>query len=373
MSRPRTVLADVEHIWFGPFLFLQPWALLGLLALPLLWLLLRATPVSTGLATATANALDVASVDNALDTIDGVVDEAADSGLGLGKNGMVQLTPTFGVFASGQFAKVEHEGFEVSNEAFRAAGPSFDANDFSAAMSFDFNAAKHFGFDDKYGLNIGVFGGYASTDVTLGRFQSFARVGEGTNEAGMFGAYTLFRQGVNYGLISATAFIGQTDAVNNVLNTSGSYDTEGYAVTASAGRIFALGDRARFDLRGGILGVTFEGGDYTDSGGNVFGKSRISFGALKFEPGIYADYQMDNGMVFSPYARADIQQRFSYRNTSEIAGTEFDFDDADFSAAVSTGFNMRMSQATTLSGEVRGKFSVDSTTVAGKIGLKVGF
>ena len=28
----------------GPILFLQPWALLGLLALPLLWLLLRATP-----------------------------------------------------------------------------------------------------------------------------------------------------------------------------------------------------------------------------------------------------------------------------------------------------------------------------------------
>jgi hypothetical protein len=28
----------------GPFLFLQPWALLGLIALPLLWLLLRATP-----------------------------------------------------------------------------------------------------------------------------------------------------------------------------------------------------------------------------------------------------------------------------------------------------------------------------------------
>jgi hypothetical protein len=28
----------------GPFLFLQPWALLGLLALPVLWLLLRATP-----------------------------------------------------------------------------------------------------------------------------------------------------------------------------------------------------------------------------------------------------------------------------------------------------------------------------------------
>ncbi len=32
------------RVSLGPFLFLQPWALLGLLALPLLWLLLRATP-----------------------------------------------------------------------------------------------------------------------------------------------------------------------------------------------------------------------------------------------------------------------------------------------------------------------------------------
>jgi hypothetical protein len=336
-------------------------------------LLLRATPVSADLATATANAIDVASVDNALDTLDGINDEAADWGLGLSKGSMVQLTPTFGVFASGQFAKVEHDGFEVSNDAFIGTGPSFDANDFSAAISFDFNAAKHFGFDDKYGLNIGVFGGYASTDVDLGSFLSFDSVGEGTNEAGMFGVYTLFRQGLNYGLVSATTFIGQTDIVNNVLGTSGDYDTEGYAVTASAGHIFALGERARFDLRGGILGVTFEGGDYVDSGGNVFGKSRISFGALKFEPGIYADYQMENGMVFSPYARADIQQRFGYENTTDIAGTEFEFDDSDFSGAISTGFNLRMTESATLSAEVRGKASSDSTTVAGKIGLKIGF
>src|SRR5690606_14842594 len=212
---------------------------------------------------------------------------------------------------------------------------------------------------------IGVFGGYTSTDVDLGSFQSFASVGEGTNEAGMFGAYTLFRRGLNYGLISATGFIGQSDVVNHALNTTGSYDTEGYAVTASAGHIFVLGERARFDLRGGILGASFEGGDYVDSGGNVFGKSRISFGALKFEPGIYADYQMENGMVFSPYARADIQQRFSYENTADIADTEFNFDDSDFSAAVSTGFNMRMTQSATLSAEVRGKFSSDSTTLAG--------
>lgn len=78
-------------------------------------------------------------------------------------------------------------------------------------------------------------------------------------------------------------------------------------------------------------------------------------------------------MVFSPYLRGELQQRFAYRNTAEIGGQEFDFDDADFSAAVSTGFNLKMSDKTTLSGEVRGKTSSDSQTIAAKIGLKIAF
>lgn len=337
-------------------------------------LILRATPVDAFIATATNNAIDTESLNTALDALDGINDDAADFGLGLsGGAKAAMLAPSFGVFASGQFAKVEHDGFTVSNDTFLGTGPSFDADDFSAAISFDFNAAKHFGFDEQYGLNIGVFGGYTSTDVDLGSFESFPTVGNASNEAGMFGAYGLFRQGLNYGLISATGFIGQTDLVNDVLNTTGSYDTQGFAVTASAGHIYAINDRVRFDLRGGLLGANFEGDSYVDSGGNVFGKTRISFGAVKFEPGIYADYQLDNGMLFSPYARADIQQRFAYNNTSSIGGAEFDFDDADFSAALSGGFNLKVSQSATVSGEVRGKLSSDSTTIAGKLGLKVGF
>jgi len=336
-------------------------------------LVLRATPADFGVATATNNAIDVAAVNNALETLDGITDDAADYGLGLSKGGMIEMAPNFGVFASGQFAKVEHDGFSVSDGALVGNGPSFDAEDFSAAISVDFNAAKHFGFDDRYGLNIGLFGAYTSTDVDLGGFESFLSVGNASNEAGMFGAYGLFRQGFNYAQVAATAFIGQTDVANEVLNTTGSYDTEGYAVTASAGHIFMLTDRVRFDLRGGVMGVTFEGGNFTDSGGNAFGKTRLSFGAVKFEPGIYADYQLENGMTISPYARADIQQRFSYDNTTTFGGTEFAFDDADFSAALSTGFNMRMSERATLSAEVKGKWSSDSTSAAGKIGLKVGF
>jgi outer membrane autotransporter protein len=189
----------------------------------------------------------------------------------------------------------------------------------------------------------------------------------------MVGGYGLFRQGFNYALVSATAFLGGTDVSNGVLSTSGDYGTEGYAVTGSVGHIFVLSERMRFDLRGGVLGVTFSGDDYIDSGGNKYGGSEISFGAVKFEPGIYADYQLENGMTFSPYARADIQQRFGYNNTSSIDTVEIDFDDADFSAALSTGFNLRMSESTTMSGEVRGKLSSDSGTIGGKLGIKVAF
>jgi outer membrane autotransporter protein len=189
----------------------------------------------------------------------------------------------------------------------------------------------------------------------------------------MFGGYALFRQGFNYALVAASAFLGDTDVTNGVLATTGNYDTQGYAVTGSVGHIFMLSDRARFDLRGGLLGVSFHGDPYTDSGGTEFGRSRLSFGAIKFEPGVYADYQLQNGMVFSPYARAELQQRFSYENVANIQGRDIDFDDADFSAALSAGFNMKVSQAATVSGEVRGKWSSDSSTVAGKLGLKIAF
>ena len=85
------------------------------------------------------------------------------------------------------------------------------------------------------------------------------------------------------------------------------------------------------------------------------------------------DRQLENGMIFSPYARADLQQRFGYSNKASVDTVEFDFDDADFSAALSTGFNLKMSKKTTVSGEIRGKLSSDSSTIGGKLGLKFVF
>ena len=129
----------------------------------------------------------------------------------------------------------------------------------------------------------------------------------------------------------------------------------------------------RFDLRGGLLGVTFTGDGYTTDFGVEYGRSRLSFGAVKFEPGIFADFPLANGMVISPYARADIQQRFGYSNTASVDGVRSEFDDADFSVALSSGFNLKMTQSTTLSSEIRGKWSEDSSTISGKLGLKIAF
>jgi hypothetical protein len=65
--------------------------------------------------------------------------------------------------------------------------------------------------------------------------------------------------------------------------------------------------------------------------------------------------------------------RFGYENTASIDTREVEFDDSDFSAALSTGFNLKMSKTATMSGEVRGKLSADAWTVGGKLGLKVAF
>ncbi|MGX5828483.1 autotransporter [Mesorhizobium sp. 43Arga] len=339
-------------------------------------LFLRATPANFGIAAAPNSATNAGAVTVAIEALYGINRDAIDADLHLSPatgSGMVPVSSSFGVFASGQFAHTEHDGYSITGGGLNGPGPSFDANDFSAAISLDFNAAKHFQFDNEYGLNIGVFAGYASTDVNLGAFRGFDAIGEGTNKAGMFGGYALFRKDFDYALVSASGFFGGSDVTNGVLGTTGSYDTEGYAVTGSVGHIFTLGERTRFDLRGGLLGVSFRGDPYTDSGGNQFGKSRLSFGAFRFEPGIYGDYKLSNGMVLSPYARAEFQQRFGYKNTTEIDTRTIDFDDADFSAALSAGFNLKVSELATVNGEVRGKVSSDSSSIGAKFGLKVAF
>lgn len=338
-----------------------------------LFLLATPNPQTLPLTLATPAAINSGAAFTALEAFSGITNDAAEFGLGLATGSApVQAASDFGVFASGQWAHVNHDGFHISDGPVWL-GPEFASNDFSAAISLDFNAARRLEMDKRYGLDIGLFGGYTSTDVSYGPFLGFRSVGNARNRSGMAGLYSLFRWDRNYVLVSGTTFIGDTRIDNGVLDSTGRYDTIGYAGTASIGHIFALSERTNFDLRGGVLGVTFAGDDFTDSQGNAYGRSRLSFGAFKFEPGIYGIYKLANGMVLSPYARAELQQRFGYENKASISGIAFNFDDSDFSAGLSAGFNLKLSRASTLSAEIRGKASSDSRMLAGKVGFKVSF
>ncbi|MEI5677272.1 MULTISPECIES: autotransporter [unclassified Mesorhizobium] len=335
---------------------------------------LRALPSDLVSPQATRVAIDSQPIETVTAAIEQITDDALAFALDFPKgSGRSDAAPGFGVYASGQFAAVSHDGFTVSDGTSSLQGPPFTAHDFSLAGSVELDVAKYYGFDQTYGLNVGLFGGYASSDVTMDSIQGLGSIGNADNKSGMIGTYGLFRTGMTYGLVSATTFIGQTDINNDILASTGNYDTVGYALTGSVGHIFPLGDKWKFDLRGGALWATFEGDAFTDSQGNEFGKSKVSFGALKFEPGFYGDFALDNGMAISPYARLELQQRIGYRNTGSIAGLNFEFDDADFSVALSSGLNLQLSKTTTLSGELKTKFSSDSQSLAGKIGIKAKF
>ena len=323
------------------------------------------SPVNTTILQASLNQMNSITDANVSDAL------GLSSATGGGAGGAGDGTP-FGVFSTGQLARSHYDGFRVVGTG--QSTPSYSSTEMSMAASLDWNASEYFGFDQQYGLNIGVFGGYASSDVKLDSFLTFASAGNALNRSGLFGGYTLFRKERSYLIFSAIGLLGNTDVTNGLLNNSkGSYDTQGAAVTLSAGHIFSLTDSVRFDLRGGVLAARFTGDDFTDSLGVNYGKSEVSFGGLKFEPGIYTDHKLENGMTLSPYLRAEFQQLLGYKNKSSLGGVNYSFDTSTFSAGLSGGANLQINPTTTLSSEIKVKASADSRSVAGKLGLKFAF
>ena len=88
-------------------------------------LVIRATPALFGIATAPDSAVNAATVDTAIDALYGINDDAIEADLGLANGAQrVQISPTFGVFASGQFAHTEHDGFTISGNGLVGGGPA---------------------------------------------------------------------------------------------------------------------------------------------------------------------------------------------------------------------------------------------------------
>jgi opacity protein-like surface antigen len=282
-----------------------------------------------------------------------------------------QISETFGVFAVGRAGYLDHDGFEVSGPGGTEAGAPFTANDFSLIGSVEVDVAKWRDLPD-YLLKVGLFGGYASTDVDVDGTTVAGvplRGSSGENDSGMFGGYVILAKGQTYGLASLTGFWGKTDVTNDDLDSDGSYDTSGYGLTLTAGRQTPLNERYTLDLRGSVGYLSFTGDGFTDNQGFEYGDSEVSFGYVKLQPGISAAVPFRD-QTLRPYLRAELAQRIDYQNTSTFQGEEFSFQDNDFSAAAMLGTDYAVRGNLTLSGEIAGYTSGDFNAVTAKIGLK---
>ena len=180
--------------------------------------------------------------------------------------------------------------------------------------------------------------------------------------------------GVNYALVSATAFLGETDIFNGIFNSNGGYDTQGYAVTGSVGHIFMLSRHAAVRSARRHAWRRLQRRRLHRQQGQPVRRIRD----------LVRRIQVRAGHLYGPPARQrhDLQPLCARRAAAAFrlrqhveasARWRSASTTADFSAALSTGFNLKMSKKATMSGEIRGKLSSDSSTLGGKLGLKIAF
>lgn len=324
--------------------------------------------------TAPSNAAVAATYQFALDdflgqTLDAFTAQGAASRAG------VQTSDLFGIFAFGRAGRLDHDGYDIAGPDGIAKGASFTANDFSVIASGEYDIARAQGTADRRHLKAGVFLGYASTDVDVdasGTGPTLMQGGSGTNQSGMAGAYVVLGQGATYALASITGFWGSTDVDFDGRDASGSYDTSGYGLTATVGRQVPLDATRTLDLRGSVGYLSFEGDAFTDSAGFDYGSSEVSFGFIKLQPALYWSVPVDDTVV-RPYLRAELSQRFDYRNTASFEGEDFAYSDADLSVAAMLGADYAVRGDLTVSGEIAGYTSADMSAVTAKLGLKYAF
>lgn len=292
---------------------------------------------------------------------------------------VAQVTPTFGIFSSGQAGRLWHDGFDVSvGNTDIGSSQSFTADNFSAIVTGELDASAEFGLED-IGVRISAFGGYASSDVdlssTLGNGTTVLIPGGGINRSGVAGGAVLLSkvagQGhLNYGVLSTAGFFGGSDVTiaGNTVAT-GSYDTTGWILAGKAGRNMAVADRVRLDLRVGASFNLFSGNSFTASDGRRFGGSQVRYGTVSFEPGVSTAFQTGDAVV-SPFARLVVGTRLGYENSADIGGNSFDFEDGDLFGGAQFGANVRLTDRLAAGALIEGRLTEDSQSLAGKLSLK---
>ncbi|MEM9224366.1 MAG: autotransporter domain-containing protein, partial [Pseudomonadota bacterium] len=319
-----------------------------------------------------------ATASQAGENVEDVNNELSDAATGFGKQrGRTQISPTFGVFSTGQFGRTYHDGYRVRGGGTSGAvTPAFTGDSFSVIGTGELDASAQFNLED-IGLRISAFGGYAQNYVQLDRsvdgvnFTPF--VGTGFNESGIFGGSVLVSKiagegNLNYGLVSAAGIFGSTNIRAADTGGRGSYGTQGVVISGKAGRNLAVSDNVRLDVRFGAAFNHFHGDGFTDDLGTRYGSSTVTAGQVSFEPGVSTAVLLGD-VVVSPSARLLFIQRVGNDNSASVNGTSFTFEDADFTLGgqVATTFDVTDRLAAGIA--VEGRVSEDDRTLLGKLSL----
>lgn len=314
------------------------------------------------------------------DAVDDISSELADEGSGFGGGNRTQITPTFGVFASGQFSGTTHDGYDVSAGGIDGKTTDVDGSSFSLFGTGELDASEEFGLSD-FGLRIAVFGGYVQTDVTLGRDigggLETRYEGSGYNQGGMLGTSVLVSKivgegNLGYAQLGVAGFLGSTDIVNADTGADGDYSTQGGIFSAKVGANLAVADNLYLDLRFGGGYTHFHGDSFTDESDQRYGSTRTSYGTLLFEPGISTAFLVQGARV-SPSARLLFEQRVGYTNEASLNGLDLDYDDADFTFGGELGATANFTEALSGSAFVGGRLTEDQSTILGKLSVKYQF
>lgn len=314
-----------------------------------------------------------------LDVVADVTEALADSATQLRSPdaNVVQITPTFGVFANGTAGRIFHDGFDVTAPGITGVTPQFVSDNLSVIGTGELDVSKEFGLED-IGIRASAFGGYVRSDVDISRtvdgFGTTAFRGSGLNEGGVFGASALASKivglgNLNYGLLAVGGFLGQTNVVVANTGATGSYATRGIVASGKAGRNIAVSDTVRLDVRFGASFAAFEGDAFTDSTGVRFGRTTTSFGLVSFEPGISTAVPVGDA-VLSPFGRLLVQGRLGYENTARFSDTTFNFDDGDLTIGAQLGANVRLNERLSAGASIEGRASEDQESVLAKLAVK---
>ncbi len=291
------------------------------------------------------------------------------------------FTPVANIGPRGRCAHTEGAGSRFTGTgggaSFAGSTLGFSADECSilGSVQFDFTESKFLG--DGTLFMVGLFGGYTNIDVDFDRspFEIAAGV-DGTsanNESGIVGGYATVARDGYYGVVSTAFMFGQTSIDERIRAAHAEYDTSAYSVSGTVGKLIPITGTWKLDLRGGLQYVSHSGDAFTDSIGNVFGSSEVSYWQGQLSAGLSSTIVVDD-MTFQPYVRAALATDLDYQSRSSVNGFVFDFDSGnDYTFSLAGGVLANVSKKVQLSGEVSFEHSEDQDSFGGKFGVKFQF